>query len=72
MRHEIIALHSAGNSNGAQNYPQCFNLQVTGGGSDKPAGTLGEALYKNTDPGILFDLYSTLTDYPIPGPALYA
>jgi hypothetical protein len=33
LRHEIIALHSAGNENGAQNYPQCVNLEVTGGGS---------------------------------------
>ncbi|KAJ5503293.1 Glycoside hydrolase family 61 [Penicillium fimorum] len=72
MRHEIIGLHSAANENGAQNYPQCFNLEVTGGGSDVPDGTLGVELYTNTDPGILFDLYSTLTEYPIPGPALYA
>ncbi|KAJ5543214.1 hypothetical protein N7461_009217 [Penicillium sp. DV-2018c] len=72
MRHEIIALHSAGNLNGAQNYPQCVNLEVTGGGSDQPQGTLGEELYTNTDPGILFDLYSPFTEYPIPGPALYA
>ncbi|KAJ5920543.1 hypothetical protein N7516_011401 [Penicillium verrucosum] len=71
MRHEIIALHSASQSNGAQNYPQCFNLKVTGGGSDVPEGTLGEDLYTNTDPGILFNIYSTLTSYVIPGPALY-
>ncbi|KXG53771.1 Glycoside hydrolase, family 61 [Penicillium griseofulvum] len=72
MRHEIIGLHSAGNKNGAQNYPQCFNLAVTGGGSDKPKGKLGVELYTNTDPGILFDLYSTLKEYIIPGPPLYA
>ncbi|KAJ5309008.1 hypothetical protein PENANT_c020G03637 [Penicillium antarcticum] len=72
MRHEIIALHSAGNLNGAQNYPQCINLQVTGGGSDVPAGTLGEALYTETDPGILISIYQTLSSYIIPGPALYS
>ncbi|KAJ5257918.1 hypothetical protein N7524_009474 [Penicillium chrysogenum] len=72
MRHEIIALHSAGQTNGAQNYPQCFNLEVTGGGSDTPDGTPGMELYTNTDPGILFDIYSSLTSYDIPGPALYA
>ncbi|KAJ5860848.1 Glycoside hydrolase family 61 [Penicillium soppii] len=72
MRHELIGLHSAGQLNGAQNYPQCINLQVTGGGSATPAGTLGEALYKNTDAGILFNLYTTLTSYPIPGPALFS
>lgn len=72
MRHELIGLHSAGSSNGAQNYPQCFNLEVKGGGSATPAGTLGQKLYTNTDPGILVDIYSGLTNYVIPGPALYA
>ncbi|KNG84498.1 endoglucanase-4, partial [Aspergillus nomiae NRRL 13137] len=72
MRHEIIALHSAGNKDGAQNYPQCLNFKVTGGGSDKPEGTLGTALYKDTDPGILVNIYQTLSSYTIPGPALYS
>jgi hypothetical protein len=71
LRHEIIALHSAGESNGAQNYPQCLNLKVTGGGSDSPSGTLGTALYKNTDPGILVNIYTSMSSYTIPGPALY-
>jgi cellulase len=71
LRHEIIALHSAGSSDGAQAYPQCFNLQVTGGGSDSPAGTLGESLYGASDPGILVNIYQTLSTYTIPGPALY-
>lgn len=72
LRHEIIALHSAGNKDGAQNYPQCFNLKVTGGGSDSPSGTLGTALYKDTDPGILVNIYQSLSSYTIPGPALYS
>ena len=71
MRHEIIALHSAGNENGAQNYAQCINLKVTGGGSDKPEGTLGTALYTATDPGILVSIYETIDNYKIPGPALF-
>lgn len=71
LRHEIIALHSAGETNGAQNYPQCLNLKVTGGGSDSPSGTLGTALYKNTDPGIKVNIYESLSSYTIPGPALY-
>ena len=72
MRHEIIALHSAENADGAQNYPQCINLQVTGSGTAKPSGTLGEALYKETDPGILFNPYTKVNSYPIPGPTLIA
>lgn len=31
LRHETIALHSAGQEGGAQAYPQCVNLKVTGG-----------------------------------------
>jgi hypothetical protein len=72
LRHEIIALHSAGSTDGAQNYPQCINLMVTGGGSDVPAGTLGESLYTETDPGILINIYTTGLSYTIPGPTLYS
>ncbi|KAM0435712.1 hypothetical protein ACHAQK_007988 [Fusarium lateritium] len=70
LRHEIIALHSAGQENGAQNYPQCFNLEVTGSGSEQPAGVAGTSLYKADDKGIKFDLYNSPTSYPIPGPKL--
>ncbi|THV43986.1 hypothetical protein BGAL_0778g00010 [Botrytis galanthina] len=69
-RHEIIALHSAGSEDGAQNYPQCINLEISGSGTLAPKGTLGEALYTATDPGILVNIYSSLT-YTIPGPAMY-
>lgn len=71
LRHEIIALHGAEDLNGAQNYPQCINLNVTGSGTATPSGTLGEDLYKNTDPGIYVDIWATLTTYDIPGPTLY-
>ncbi|PSR97442.1 glycosyl hydrolase family 61-domain-containing protein [Coniella lustricola] len=71
-RHEIIALHSAENSDGAQNYPQCFNLAVTGTGTLAPTGTLGEALYSETDAGILVDIYASLASYDIPGPTQIA
>jgi hypothetical protein len=70
LRHEIIGLHSAGNANGAQAYPQCINLKVTGGGSTTPSGVSGTSLYTATDPGILFNLYTSFSSYPIPGPAL--
>ncbi|POS71737.1 endoglucanase [Diaporthe helianthi] len=70
LRHEIIALHSAGNADGAQNYPQCVNIQVTGSGSELPEGTLGTALYSADDEGIKFNLYTSFDSYPIPGPKL--
>lgn len=72
FRHEIIAMHGAGSEGGAQNYPFCMNIAITGGGSDSPSGTLGTALYTPTDPGILFNPYTTLTSYTIPGPALFS
>ncbi|KAH6657789.1 family 61 glycoside hydrolase [Truncatella angustata] len=72
FRHEIIALHGAGSLNGAQNYPQCFNIAVTGSGTKSlPSGTLGTSLYKNTDPGIYFNPYVTITSYTMPGPTLW-
>ncbi|KAL2176433.1 glycoside hydrolase family 61 protein [Thermothelomyces heterothallicus CBS 202.75] len=72
LRHEIIALHGAQSPNGAQAYPQCINLRVTGGGSNLPSGVAGTSLYKATDPGILFNPYVSSPDYTVPGPALIA
>ena len=72
LRHELIGLHEANRDNGAQNYPQCINLKITGSGTDGLAsGTLGTALYTPTDPGIKVDIYNRLDSYQIPGPALY-
>ncbi|KAL2262763.1 hypothetical protein VTK26DRAFT_153 [Humicola hyalothermophila] len=72
LRHEIIALHSGNQPNGAQNYPQCFNLHITGSGTARPSGVPGTALYTPNDEGILFNIYRSLDSYPIPGPALIA
>ncbi|KAI1078727.1 glycoside hydrolase family 61 protein [Whalleya microplaca] len=72
LRHETIALHSAGSVGGAQNYPQCFNLEVTGSGTEVPAGTLGTALYKEDDAGIVVNIYNGLSTYAVPGPTLIA
>jgi len=75
LRHETIALHQAQSAGGSQPYPQCVNLMVTGGGSDQPEGVLGIALYQETDPGIMFNIYTSFTktaQYPVPGPTLYS
>ncbi|MCJ1461469.1 Suppressor of the cold-sensitive snRNP biogenesis mutant brr1-1 [Pseudocyphellaria aurata] len=72
LRHEIISLHDAMLPDGAQNYPQCINLVITGSGTDELAsGTLGQKLYKADDPGIDIDVYNHF-DYIIPGPPLYS
>ncbi|KAJ5640243.1 uncharacterized protein N7484_008105 [Penicillium longicatenatum] len=72
LRNEIIALHSAEESDGAQNYPQCFNLHVTGSGTESPTGVLGTELYSSTDAGILVNIYASLSTYDVPGPTLYS
>ncbi|KAK8064393.1 endoglucanase-4 [Apiospora phragmitis] len=72
FRHEIIALHAAGQENGAQNYPQCINIAVTGSGTELPEGTLGTDLYTSKDAGILFNPYQgTISSYTVPGPKLF-
>ncbi|KAK5702983.1 hypothetical protein LTR97_003929 [Elasticomyces elasticus] len=76
LRHEIIALHSAGNADGAQSYPQCINLKVTGSGTARPCDSgaecrKGPALYKADAPGILINIYTTLTSYSMPGPKIW-
>ncbi|KAF7550845.1 hypothetical protein G7Z17_g5445 [Cylindrodendrum hubeiense] len=70
LRHEIIALHNAIEKYGAQNYPQCFNLKITGGGSDEPEGVLGTELYDAEDPGIYINIYANPADYEVPGPTI--
>jgi lytic cellulose monooxygenase (C1-hydroxylating) len=67
LRHEIIALHAAGQPNGAQNYPFCFNLAVASEGAQNPNGVPATEFYKSADPGILFDLFSKHSTYVIPG-----
>ncbi|TFK37214.1 cellulose-growth-specific protein [Crucibulum laeve] len=74
IRFETIALHSLP----AQLYPECAQIQITGGGSRAP--TAAELVsfpggYSNSDPGLTVDLYGTAaktqTTYIIPGPPLY-
>lgn len=62
---------------GAQNYPQCINLKITGPGTIYPCLSgaschKGIALYKEKDPGILINIYTTLTSYTIPGPKIWS
>ncbi|KAI0320037.1 glycosyl hydrolase family 61-domain-containing protein [Amylostereum chailletii] len=75
IRFETIALHSLP----AQFYPECAQIEITGGGTLAP--TAAELVtfpggYSNTDPGLTVDLYdqaaTTETTYVIPGPPLYA
>ncbi|PQE06073.1 hypothetical protein CJF30_00005015 [Rutstroemia sp. NJR-2017a BBW] len=65
LRAEIIALHSAGSSGGAQ-----FYINVSGGtGASTPSTVSLPGAYSASDPGILINIYQTLSSYIIPGPA---
>ncbi|EFQ30363.1 glycosyl hydrolase family 61 [Colletotrichum graminicola M1.001] len=74
LRHEIIALHYARDSEqGAQHYPQCINIEIAGEGNDKPSGTLGTDLHRPAEEGLLYDIsHSPTGTYNIPGPTVYA
>ncbi|KAK3689888.1 glycosyl hydrolase family 61-domain-containing protein [Podospora appendiculata] len=74
LRAEMIALHAAGSTAGAQLYMECAQINVVGGsGTASPSTYSIPGIYKATDPGILINIYSmtTTSSYTIPGPALF-
>ncbi|OHW99692.1 cellulose-growth-specific protein [Colletotrichum incanum] len=72
VRHEIIALHAAYSYPGAQFYPGCHQIEVTGSGSTSPSDLVAfPGAYKGTDAGITFDAYKA-QEYTIPGPAVFS
>jgi len=72
LRPEIIALHEGNRASGAQFYMECVQIKVTSSGAKTlPAGVAIPGVYTATDPGVLFDIYSGFTSYPIPGPAVW-
>ncbi|KAF2745332.1 lytic polysaccharide monooxygenase [Sporormia fimetaria CBS 119925] len=72
VRHEIIALHNAWSVSGAQFYPGCHQLQVSGSGSKvvKEGLVSFPGAYKADDPGVFYDQYSQ-KPYSIPGPKVF-
>lgn len=70
LRAEHIALHNGGVVGGAQYYPGCAQLKVTGNGNGNPAPLVSLTnLYSPTDPGIVVNVYwPPLTSYTAPGP----
>ncbi|KAF8749691.1 Glycosyl hydrolase family 61 [Rhizoctonia solani] len=76
VRHELISLHGAHSyAEGAQYYPACIQVKVTGGGNASPPTTPATQLYTTKD-GIV-DIYQpyskgiTAQMYKIPGPPVY-
>jgi len=75
LRHENLALHGGSNIGGAQFYPVCIQLTVTGSGTKKPSGLNFPGAYSATDPGIHFNPYQGNTvnaAYVPPGGPVYA
>ncbi|KFA46174.1 hypothetical protein S40293_03767 [Stachybotrys chartarum IBT 40293] len=72
LRAETVALHAAGSPNGAQYYMSCYQLRIEGSGTATPAGVTFPGAYDATDPGLLINIYQTITNYIIPGPAVYS
>ncbi|TFK45709.1 beta-1,4-endoglucanase [Heliocybe sulcata] len=65
VRHEIIALHSAGSYPGAQFYPDCFQIELTGSGTETPVSDALVAFpgaYTADTPGIVFNVYNGKPD----------
>lgn len=71
IRAEVIALHSASGSGGAQFYPACYQVRVSGGGSANPPTVRFPGAYSANHPGIQVNIHQDLSTYAIPGPAPY-
>ncbi|KAF4918714.1 putative endo-beta-1,4-glucanase D [Colletotrichum viniferum] len=62
LRAEVVALHTAGSSGGAQFYMTCYQISISGGtGSAKPSTVSFPGAYKASDPGILVNIHSKLS-----------
>lgn len=71
IRHEIIALHTAMASGGAEFYPSCTQLKIGGSHTGTPNATVSfPGAYKDSDAGILVDVYDLVGSYVFPGPAI--
>ncbi|KAI0129665.1 glycoside hydrolase family 61 protein [Xylariales sp. AK1849] len=72
MRVELLALHSASNSMGAQFYMSCAQIAVTGSGTFSPSSTVSfPGAYTQNDPSILINIYGT-TGQPDNGGKAYS
>ncbi|KAL5480779.1 hypothetical protein ACEPAI_9719 [Sanghuangporus weigelae] len=75
VRHEIVALHQSYSYPGAQFYPSCIQIEVTGCGNAFPTDDFLDSFpgaYTPDTPGIVYDVYTNTSAYPIPGPAVWS
>jgi lytic cellulose monooxygenase (C1-hydroxylating) len=63
LRHELLALHANyplmkyGPLGGPQFFIHCFNIEVTGSGTETPSGVTFSGAYKKTGPMITLDVH---------------
>ncbi|KAI0660297.1 glycosyl hydrolase family 61-domain-containing protein [Cubamyces menziesii] len=74
IRMEIIALQGAGHIGGAEFYPSCTQLNISGDGDGVPNATVSfPGAYSPNDPGIHVDVYEPGFTYTaFPGPPIAA
>ncbi|KAJ4398412.1 hypothetical protein N0V85_006286 [Neurospora sp. IMI 360204] len=72
LRAEALALHTAGQSGGAQFYISCYQITVSGGGSATYSTVKFPGAYKASDPGIQINIHAAVSNYVAPGPAVVA
>ncbi|KAI0973488.1 glycoside hydrolase family 61 protein [Xylaria arbuscula] len=71
LRVEILALHSARTSMGAQFYMSCAQVKIGGSGAFSPSQTVSfPGAYQQNDPSILINIYGT-TGQPDNGGKVY-
>ncbi|PNS16045.1 hypothetical protein CAC42_4446 [Sphaceloma murrayae] len=69
LRVEVIGLHEADRANGAQLYPECAQISITGGGTASPETVSFPGAYTNNGVGLSYNLYSgQKAAYTPPGP----
>lgn len=82
VRNELLALHVAFRAigqgpyykDGAESYPQCVSIKVSGSGTKVITGGVGaKNLYRGDEPGLALDIHQSPNhaDYVIPGPPLW-
>jgi len=72
LRIEHIALHGASQTNGAQFYISCAQIDVQGGGSGTPGPLVAfPGAYSSSDPGIKVNIYGSRS-YTAPGPKVWS
>ncbi|KAG8934947.1 Esterase/lipase/thioesterase [Tulasnella sp. 419] len=75
IRHEIISLHNSWVYPGAQIYPSCIQVVVSGSGTKTPTSLVSfPGAYQSNTPGLVWSIWNpqdtTGVAYPIPGPAV--